>query len=156
MPTNIIFLDVDGPLINLPLYHIDKMASHNRSVVSTTAIGYLAALCRDHDCKIVMNTMHNSIYTPTGNVKEDLIAHGLDPRFFHVSWKTQFPGHGSRLEAIEQWLSQNAGIREWVCFDDENIGHRNQVMIDFNKGIDDDSFNEALKILELVQRSIIV
>lgn len=156
----IIFLDIDGPLIPSPLYNIDRLCSLRRSVMSTVAIGCILNLCNRADAKIVTNTMHNYHDTSTGDLRNDLIEHGILETYFHNDWRTKFPydNIGSdfmtdlhnithpRLRAIQQWQHKN-GNADWICFDDELFtDDKRLIHIDFDKGITTDERNKAFDL----------
>ena len=150
---NLIFLDIDGPVITEPCFYIDPTgASIERTVMSTHAIGYLKELLRQTNSKIVMNSTHNThdIEDPlTGqmrNIKMDLIYWGMKEEEFHPNWKTEFPNpkgakfsENWRLKAVSNWLEAH-GDHVWIAFDDEYFHSENQYVIDFNLGIDYNAF----------------
>lgn len=152
----IIFLDIDGPVINTPCFYIDSMCSMERTVMSTTAIGYLNRLCDAVGAKIVTNTTHNThiiedkLSAEPRDIRKDLITWGLKAKFFHENSYTEypFPKNGKmsehrRLTAVNNWLAEN-GDHEWYAFDDDYFHSTNQYVIDYEKGIDYDAFVAAL------------
>ena len=154
----IIFLDIDGPVIHQPCYYIDIDSSFKRSVVSTTAIGYLNKLCTDYNAKIVCNSTHND-YIPftkvQGDLKHDLIRHGVDGYNFHVNWRTGYPNNlkgkatrsssTNRLVAIELWQEEN-GVVDWICYDDDRFTQDKRLYcVSFERGIDMDAYMYAVK-----------
>ncbi len=148
---NIIFLDIDGPVIPGPLYFIDPSVSMKRSMVSTIGIACLTSMIRAAGCKIVCNTMHNSHYVEGRSIKDDLIRHGIDKDAFHSDWQTVFGQFNlsrsfSRMDAINEWLAPN-GDHGWVCFDDEKFTiDKRLIHIDFDHGITYDKYRKALKV----------
>lgn len=153
----IIFLDIDGPIINGPLYHTDMMCSANRSPMNTQAIGYLNYLCDKANAKIVTNSFHNFHLTnnETQDLKTDLIKWGLKSSHFHEKWRTQFSMQSfvqssvytDRLIAIQTWIAENVELGEelkWVCFDDSRFTElKNLILIDFERGIDYNAYKKA-------------
>lgn len=147
----IIFLDIDGPIINTPCYFIDQDCSKYRSFMNTQAIGYLTKLVDLSGAKIVTNSTHN-FYVPkktNRNLKDDLIGWGLRPKHFHRSWRTQFaanyknpqPDELSKEEAISQWTVQN-GAADWICIDDEEVMTDQRLfMVRFKFGLNLNVFN---------------
>lgn len=157
---NIIFLDIDGPVIPGPLYFLDPSVAAKRSLVSTIAIACLSSLTRTVGCKIVCNTMHNSHYVEGRSIKDDLIRHGIDADAFHTDWQTVFGQfnlgrHFSRMDAINEWLTRN-GNHDWVCFDDEKFTtDKRLIHIDFDHGITFDKYRKALKAFGIRQTIIL-
>lgn len=157
----IIFLDIDGPIINTPLYYISPECSLKRSVMNTQAIGYVKRLCDISGAKVVVNSTHNNEIIENRTVKDDLILWGLSENCFHENWKTEYPypknhrlgdsSENRKMLAILNWLEQN-GDSEWVCFDDTDIKivpvteHFRHIKIDFNLGIDYTAFRKASKV----------
>lgn len=154
-----IFIDIDGPIINTPMYFLDPNCSLKRSVMNTQAIAYVVKLASFSGAKIVCNTTHNThdIEDPlTGkvtNVKEDLIYWGIPPDLFHEDWMTTYPypeyeeyGTHRRLRAIKEWMVKNGEV-DWVAFDDDNFTDSEKlILIDFDRGIDYDAFRQAIKV----------
>ena len=168
----IIFIDIDGPIINTPCYYLDLNCSLERSVMNTQALGYVTRLAKLGKAKIVTNTTHNTMDIEdllTGvkrTVKDDLVKWGIDPKLFHDDWHTSYPNpqggkygqfgqpHG-RLRAIEQWQDVNGQV-DWVCFDDEPFTDDSRlVQIDFEMGIDFFAFETACKLWNLNPSSLI-
>ena len=155
----IIFLDIDGPVIPLPLYNLNGHVSHERSHVSTCAIGLLTKMCQDHGALIVTNTAHNGhVRGGVVDLKTDLINHGLKPEFFHEKWHTNFnieDWNGritDRMLAINHWMAENGEV-DWVCFDDIQFTQdKRLVLIDFYLGIDYNSYKQALGVWKIAQR----
>jgi hypothetical protein len=142
----IIFIDIDGPVINTPCYWVDSMASIHRAVLNTQAIGILNRLCKLGSALIVTNSTHNHVtIRETGRtLKTDLIKWGLRPEHIHEDWRTDFPwpdwGDGQnihrRLKGIMGWQEKN-GKADWICFDDEPFVTDDRLfVIDFDYGID--------------------
>lgn len=156
---NLIFLDIDGPIINTPCYYIDPECSVKRTVMNTQAIGYVKELVRRGNALVVLNTTHNThlIEDPLTakmiNVKQDLIKWGMKEEEFHPEWKTEYPNpkncklsENRRSRAVKNWLEKN-GDHEWIAFDDEFFHYDFQYHIDFDKGIDYDAFLWGKKML---------
>lgn len=152
---NIIFLDIDGPVISEPQYYIDPECSINRTVVNTSAIGWLNYLCRNCDSKIVTNSSHNYVEgnDTRGTLKEDLIKHGIPEQFFHENWRTRYPGTSGdhrRLDAILIWIEENKGDEEvnWIAFDDDPFTTDKRLcLVRFSEGIVYSTFLKAHRLL---------
>lgn len=121
----ICFLDVDGPIIPNLMFVLDADASMQRTQFSTLSLAYVQSLCLNAGAKLVMNSSHNWYLTEKGtDLKDDLIATGLNPDIFHEHWRTDFGSKFSyysdsmRMRAIENWLEDHKEVDNWVCFDD--------------------------------------
>lgn len=164
----IIFIDIDGPVINTPCYWVDIMASMQRSVMNTQAIGILNRLAGTADAKIVTNSTHNNVTVKhTGRtLYDDLIKWGIKPDLMHKNWRTDFPwpewGDGQpihrRLKGINGWIEEN-GEADWICFDDEPFVHESDkrlFVIDFDRGINYDTYLDVCKYWNIDTKAIIV
>ena len=149
---SVIFLDIDGPIINTPCYYVDPECSINRSVMNTQAIGYVKEIVRKCGALVVLNTTHNvhDIEDPLTakivDVKTDLIKWGMKEHEFHSDWKTEYPypkngkmSEHRRWTSVKNWLEKN-GDHEWIAFDDDLFHSQNQYLIDFELGIDYNAF----------------
>lgn len=168
----IIFIDIDGPIINTPIYSVDPRCSMERSTMNTQAIGYICELVKLSDAKIVTNSTHNThdvedlLTGEKRTLKQDLIKWGLKEEWFHENWHTSYPfPNGSRfsehtshrrMKAIDEWQEVNGEV-DWVCFDDEPFTEDPRlVVIDFERGIDFDAFSVALKQWNLKRKMFIL
>jgi HAD domain in Swiss Army Knife RNA repair proteins len=168
----IIFIDIDGPIINTPCYFLDGQCSMERTVMNTQALGYIADLVKSSGAKIVTNSTHNThdvVDLLTGQnrtLKHDLVKWGLDTVWFHDNWHTSYPfAKGAkfseytshqRLKAIEQWQEEN-GESDWICFDDEPFTEDPRlIVIDFDLGIDEQVWRTARDFWGLKTQNIIV
>jgi hypothetical protein len=158
MTQRIIFVDIDGPVINTPCYYVDTDASMLRAVMNTQAIGYLNKLAKIANALIVTNSTHNN-FTPreTGRtLKKDLLKWGIKEELLHINWRTTFPwptigdidpffpAH-PRMRAITEWQQIN-GSADWIAFDDDvfvEASDTRLIVIDFERGVDYDAFSKA-------------
>lgn len=159
----IIFLDLDGPIINTPCYYLDSMASLHRTVLNTQALGYVVNLAKLAKAKIVTNSTHNSHDSEDANgvkhnLKEDLIKWMVPEELFHEDWCTTYPyPEGSkfsehtdarRLRAIDQWMEKN-GKADWIAFDDDPFVQgtlaARLMLVNFERGIDRELYYKACK-----------
>lgn len=147
---NILFLDIDGPMIPDGCYFINPNASAHRTF-SPIAVAVLKHFVEKTGVIIVTNTMHNDWLTDdplTGgfnSIRDDLVNAGIPKESFHEAYKTAYgmPMYAdvSRHQAIKMWLEANAPEAKWVCFDDCEFlpkGHVDRdrlILIDFNNGI---------------------
>lgn len=145
----IIFLDIDGPLIPTPCYYIDPMCSMERTVFSTTAIGYVNEICRVTGAKVVFNSTHNT-HVPTNSdvddrirtLRYDAIKWGLKSFYIHDDWRTEYPNpkggkfsEHRRLTAVRNWITKNGEVN-WIALDDDHFHFDRQYLIDFDVGVD--------------------
>ena len=163
----IVFLDIDGPIINLGCYGIDNGCSHARSVMNQSAIGFINLLCHKTNALVVTNSSHNphsvnKFTTIEGNrveiaptdLREDLIRHGLKPQYFHKEWRTAYPlklsgVNSHRLDAIDLWQVEN-GEADWIAFDDAIFTQDPRLLlVDFNEGITHALYIQALKMFKV-------
>lgn len=138
----IVFLDIDGPMIPAGCYlAYGRMASFDRKF-SPISVACINKLCHETKAKIVFNSVHCG----SGQaLVDDAIREGIKVGHLHENPLTTYPNANSRLDAIEQWLHEhNEHEYLWVCFDDVDIGHDNQIMIDFNTGITPYHINLAM------------
>ncbi len=158
----IIFIDIDGPIINTPCYWIDIAAGLDRSVLNTQAIGIINQIAIKANAKIVTNSTHNThtVRSTGRNLRDDLIKWGMKEEYFHDDWKTEYPWpkdmrdsndptaiilEHRRMAAIKQWQEKN-GDADWIAFDDDKfIDSERLFLIDFNNGI---CYEEYIKVKE--------
>ena len=166
----IIFIDIDGPVINTPCYWVDMQASMQRSVMNTQAIGILNRLANLANAKIVTNSTHNyhTVKETGRTLRDDLIKWGLKEQHFHDDWRTSFPWPDlesdpifpthRRLRGIMEWEAAN-GQADWICFDDEPFVDASDARlfhIDFDHGIDYHMYLEACKHWNLNPKGFIL
>lgn len=161
----IIFLDIDGPVINTPCYWVDWQASLERTVMNTQAIGILNRLCTLSGAYVVTNSTHNNVTVQNGNdLRQSLIEWGLFESHIHKNWRTTMPWPYGRLSAssrsrrmwgIEDWMEDN-GEADWICFDDEPFTDNPRLfVIDFDRGIDYDTYLDVCKYWEIDRTGIV-
>lgn len=165
MTQKIVFLDIDGPIINASCYYLDKMCSIRRTVMNQSALGYVQRLCQIADAKLVTNSTHNfhqyedMLSSVNMTLQNDLIKFGIDKEIFHKDWRTKFPNPpGSkfssssdhrRMLAINEWMERN-GEADWICFDDDAFTDDPRlVVVDFETGIDYFAFRDACRLWEI-------
>ena len=166
----IIFLDIDGPVINTPCYWVDTEASLQRSVMNTQAIGILNKLAKLSGARIVTNSTHNNhpVRETGRSLKDDLIKWGLKEEFLHENWRTTFPWPDlesdplfpthRRLRGIMEWEIAN-GIADWIAFDDEpfvDASDTRLFVINFDYGIDYSVFLKVCEYWQLNPRGFII
>lgn len=155
----IVFLDIDGPIINTPMFYLHPGASMQRTALNTQAIAYVARLCKIANALVVFNSTHNTHDVPdpmTGDmrtIRTDMIRWGLNPNFIHTDWCTDYPQrYDGRLRPIQRWIDKQIAKNpdvdyDWVCFDDEKFtDDKRLIVIDFDKGIDYTAYRKAAKV----------
>lgn len=160
----IVFLDIDGPIINTPCFFLDVNASVCRTVLNTQALGYVAKILESVNAKLVTNSTHNiydiedPLTAEKRNLKTDLIRWGLKPEHFHEVWKTAYPypeyskGESNRLISILQWQEEN-GPCDWIAFDDEHFTKQARlILVSELYGIDYEAYLKALKFWKINEK----
>jgi hypothetical protein len=171
----IIFLDIDGPIINLGCYGIDNGCSHKRSVMNQSAIGFVNLLCHKTGAKVVTNSSHNphsvdkfkldpvsfeKVRCGATDLREDLIRHGLKAENFHKEWRTGYPlkmsgVNSHRLDAIDLWQVENGEVN-WIAFDDCIFTQDPRlIVVDFNNGITHNLYIRALKLFKVDENTLL-
>ena len=145
---NIIFLDIDGPLIPTISYLFDLHASINQNL-NLQCVNILKKIIEKSGAKIVLNTTHNHMLHERISTEGKLVWPGLLNKFKEVglyehlrdeNFHTNYPNAKNRLSAINTWLDQN-GNAIWVALDDAYIDHPNAYLIDQSIGIDLRAYN---------------
>jgi hypothetical protein len=103
MKPRICFLDIDGPIINAGCFGISKDASEMRSIMSTSAIGFLNLLCDETGAKIVTNSSHSYHDVADRTLREDLIRWNLKRLHFHDNSDAKPPAVLERLTAVQRF-----------------------------------------------------
>lgn len=167
----VVFLDIDGPIISTGLFYVDSRCSFDRTVCNGNAIGWVIATLQAANAWLVTNTTHNvhdvedPLTAKKRTIKDDLIRWGIEPHWFHPNSMTTYPYppwekpdwyedevrpwgfKHRRAKAVEIWLHENGPDFKWVAFDDDEFSKTNQVLIDFDKGVDVKAFEKACSIL---------
>ena len=151
----VIFLDIDGPIINAGCYGINKAASMSRRVMNTSAIGWVNMLCEFGAAKVVTNSTHNrdDATMSVRDLRGDLIHWGLKEEYFHQNWRTRYAiDVFDRYNAIWDWMDKN-GDHDWVCFDDYFFKDDPRlVVVDMNDGITYNNFETAAKLFGIEKK----
>lgn len=171
----ILFVDVDGPLINTPCYYINHLASIEREVFNTQALGYLIELSKKADAKIVMNSTHNTFAVPRetadqkpydSDLRTDMVKWGVPEELFHKDWRTTYPwppeskfseaSESRRQRAINLWIEKN-GIVDWIALDDEYFTEDPRlILVDFDRGIDYDIYRKVKEFWKIEKKDDII
>jgi hypothetical protein len=117
-----------------------------RTHMSTNAVAYVNQLCKRADAKIVTNSAHNYYNTDMGDLKTDLIIHGIKKEYFHEDWRTDFAARGTTgsdynsMKGVDNWIKKHGDV-DWICFDDFGFTTMpNLILVDFNHGISYDEY----------------
>lgn len=143
---NIIFLDVDGPLIPGRMYYAGPKStfreSANQFLWDPIAVRMIIELCEKYDAKVVFSTSHNELLFTDMEDKAEF--NGLPEKYLHFQNRTEFRvSCYNKKDAIVQWLREHPEVKYWVLIDDEEIMPSNQVKVDFDVGISLQNFYDA-------------
>jgi hypothetical protein len=128
---NIIFLDIDGPMIPSAMFLIDQNASYGRKF-SPICIAVANEMCRVSNANIVFNTTHNR---DADELREAIYTQGLNPGYVHSDSHTRYPNVGRGL-AIKEWLANHPEVERWVAIDDVKCADGdNMILVDPDVGI---------------------
>jgi hypothetical protein len=145
---NIIFQDIDGPLIPGRMY-FNREARHFPNGMhryDPIAVEMLREICLRTEAKIVYNTSHNE--DSFARMREKADANGfldlLDNRC-----RTDFGvDEHTRLSAIEKWVKEEEGFTatkvNWIVIDDERIPTDRLVHVSYDIGLTISNFCEAV------------
>jgi len=117
LPTRVVILDIDGPMI--PSTHVlcDPMAAWDRTFPATT-IRVIGLLCERSGARIVINSTHNDPMPEAPDIVDAMIAHGVDPDHFHPTEPlTAYPRLDRKAAAFD-WLARHPEVVDWVGYDD--------------------------------------
>lgn len=150
---NIIFQDIDGPLIPARLYFFGGRPTLEGAFFwDPVAVMMINKLCEMCDAKIVFNTAHNE--NPAEVMRHQAAMNRLG--HIHDDCQTEYPKQSSRFKAIENWLEKHPEVKGWVVIDDMPVHNTNQVKVDFDIGMTLNNFNQAVEILTGIKPSSII
>lgn len=141
---NIIFQDIDGPLIPLRMYYGGSRPFNFQTgsfVYDPVAVGMLNNLCEKFNARVVFNSAHNE--NPHDRMKHQGTVNGL--KYLHDDCKTDFNIliTQGRLASIEDWVERNTIQGKWIVIDDIVVDKPNQVLVDYNVGMTIDNYYRA-------------
>jgi hypothetical protein len=132
---NIIFQDIDGPLIPLRMYFGGNRPFNKQTgsfVYDPVAVAMINNLCEKFNAEIVYNSAHNenSVEVMRHQAKMNGLVH------IHDTVKTNFTTlvTKSRHAAIEEWLSNNK-CNQWIVIDDIRVHNSRQVLVNYELGM---------------------
>jgi hypothetical protein len=132
---NILFLDVDGPLIPARMYYNGiPRNSHGVYLYDPVAVSMIKKLVDFYKLKLVYNSSHND--GGLDLMMRQAITNGFTKEMLHDDLITKFPlGILNRMDGISEWLTRHAEVDKWAVVDDYALPVNNAVKIDFNVGI---------------------
>lgn len=145
---NIIFLDIDGPLIPLRMYYrSDRMFDRNAGsfVYDPIAVDMINVLCDKFQAKVVFNSSH-------GENPQDIMRYqGTFNKllYLHDDCATIFPKCERRFDAIGEWFTRNPITNpddSWIVIDDIEVFLPRQVLVDLRIGLTMDNFYRACEL----------
>lgn len=153
---NIIFQDIDGPLIPYRMYFLgDRLVNANNDprnpgrpflAFDPVAVAMVNTLCERLNCQVVFNSAHNNGSMEEMRFKGEV--NGL--KYLHPSVKTKFnDGISDRYQAIGYWLDehQDENIENWIVFDDMYVHEPRQILVDILHGITLVDYQKAFNLL---------
>lgn len=160
----ILFLDLDGPVIDLHMYNTEPYQSYLRLGCNPYAVKNIVKLCKRHNLTIVTNSRHNYYEIAGRTLQHDLISWGVPANLFHDDWRTsltEVPYRVSRtdaercadrMNAINQWISEHPQY-DWICFDDRKFTDNHRLIhIQRSAGVDDMYYEQAESVIAQLHR----
>ena len=138
---NIIFIDIDGPLIPGRSYILG-----HRPGIEEIGAKFLKELCSRCDAKLVACTT----YAGRGKdlVLNMFVLKDIYERDFHSDWSIKYPNRGlTRQEAVKVWLEENPGVNNYVIIDDARHDDPNWIEVHPEIGITLENYRKATNIL---------
>lgn len=162
----IIFLDIDGPIINTSMFYVKGDCSLERTYLNTEALANLYRILKLSGAKLVTNSTHSpydiedELTLKPRTLKEDLIYWGLPADVFHDDWRTKYPNYREeffhpRQASINEWLSRN-GEHDWVAIDDVLFNDERQYLIDFDRGITYHTLDKVLNFWNIENKKLVI
>jgi HAD domain in Swiss Army Knife RNA repair proteins len=155
---NIVFLDIDGPMIPDTMLVINRQASFERQM-SPISVGLINKLCELANAAVVGSSSHNNPtplqleeYPELGAEHLSMALQRNGVQSIHLDSVTKYPLIPSKGEAVDEWLSRHPDIVQhgkWVILDDEKCDYRKTelVLVDSDYGLSLAHIRKALKKL---------
>lgn len=124
---NLIFLDIDGPMIPDYMFLEWRNPSFERRFCPKCVM-ILNCMCRKGNALIVTNSTHNW-YEGGQTLREAMIREGVKEEYIYpgLRWRTDygFMGmHFTRMSAIKSWLTkEHPNEFNWIALDDMDFSH---------------------------------
>jgi len=148
---NILFLDIDGPMIPARMYYdgIPKIITGKKADVwmfDPLAVAMVNHLIDTFKIKLVFNTSHNALGI---DHILNFQYNGITRSDYHDDFMTKYPlGLTKRMDAISEWLTRHPEVTKWVVLDDWPIESDRAVLVDYNYGITLDNFEQLVKLFK--------
>lgn len=128
---NIIFLDIDGPLLsrrmwaaatNLPMLRSQVNERINYLRLDPGSLGLISRACELADAKLVLASNWRKTWPgDLKGLKTKLELEGLSPSLWHYDWKLPLIAGGNKRDELELWLNHNGPVTTAVLIDDETM-----------------------------------
>lgn len=145
--SNIIFMDVDGPLIPLRMYYDGSRKFDYQAgsfVYDPVAVGMLHSLCNKFNAQVVFNSAHCE--NPHEIMRHQARFNGFHT-ILHDDCKTKFcTAIHDRYQAIVDWIDRNGPISQWIVVDDMPVHLPRQVLVNYSLGITIDDYYKACQL----------
>lgn len=115
--TDILFMDIDGPMIPMRVYYLSKKVPGPVCIFDPVAIDHINRLLSARpELKIVISSTWR--YHGRDKCEELLNRNNIDPTRLHDDWCTP-RGPETRSQEIQAWLDAHLEIRKYVALEDE-------------------------------------
>ena len=128
---NVIFLDIDGPLLSRRMW----AASENFALLQTPvaqriallkfdpgSVGLICRACELAQAQLVLASNWRRTWPgDLGALKRKLEYEGLPPHLWHHNWKLPVLPAGNKQSELEAWLNENSPVAKAVFIDDEAL-----------------------------------
>jgi hypothetical protein len=144
-----LFLDIDGPVIDLATYNKSPHISYFRVEGNKRAIKNVTKLCVEFDLTIVTNSTHNYYNVYNADLRDDLVRWGIPENCFHDDWRSVFPNVDyKKIQSTVRGIGRLYAINEWLCFDDRKFTDDNRLIhITRLDGVDDLYYKQAADVI---------
>ncbi len=128
---NVIFLDIDGPLLSRRMWAavdnfallrtpVDERITHLK--FDPGSVGLISRACELAQAQLVLAS--NWRRTWPGDLealRQKLEYEGLPPHLWHQNWKLPVIPTGNKQSELEVWLEENGPVAKAVFIDDETL-----------------------------------
>lgn len=142
---NIIFIDVDGPLIPGRIYILDYMYDDGIRRMEEIGCKLLREIMNRCNAKLVACTTHSR----DENRFFKMFEHeGFSRDDFHQDWRTDYPlKNRDRKQAVYDWLDNHKNVEKYIIIDDHKFNDPNYIDINPEIGITLDNYRKATELL---------
>lgn len=164
--SNIIFLDLDGPMIPTRCFYMEGQTEGTPTKFDPCAVGLLNKLAEEANAKIVLHSHWRKSYFhreafPDFRVK--LIEEGVKAEYLHADFECPRRLTSDRWHDIGMWLEDHEDeVTNFVILEDLPIPlglsyyEPHTVKIDFDEGFTWNRYAEARKILKLPEVGLVL